>query len=154
MTKTRRIKKKRAFLLALFFSPISSCGPRKEDLTKYASTFSQSWQGRALRLEGVPKTPCVQFSTNPGSCVVFKRNDNKTIEKHTGTCEVEGSVTGKYVSLNCTQGDGKSKDAPCVPGDNKIVINLNAALKLDGTEPEIVDSSLARSMVPFTGSCD
>ena len=140
MTKTRRIKKKRAFLLALFFSPISSCGPRKEDLTKYASTFSQSWQGRALRLEGVPKTPCVQFSTNPGSCVVFKRNDNKTIEKHTGTCEVEG--------------DGKSKDAPCVPGDNKIVINLNAALKLDGTEPEIVDSSLARSMVPFTGSCD
>ncbi|MCA2960276.1 MAG: hypothetical protein IOD12_08485 [Silvanigrellales bacterium] len=154
MTKTLRKKKKQAFLFAWLVFPFSSCSPRKEDLTRYASTFAQSWQGRSLRLQGVPKTSCVQFSTSPGSCVVFRRNDDKTIEKHTGTCEVEGSVTGKYVSLNCTRGDGKSKDAPCVPGDNKIVINLNAALKLEGTEAEIVDSSLARSIVPIGSSCE
>lgn len=149
MTKSLRKKKKQAFLFAWLILPLSSCSPRKEDLTKYARTFEESWQGRALRIEGAPHTPCVQFSTSPGSCVVFKRTANMAIEKHSGTCEVEGSVTGKYVSINC-----QKADAPCVPGDNKIVINLNAASKLDGTEREVVDSSLARSIVPIGNSCE
>ena len=127
----------------------SGCSARKVDKRRYAGLFSDAWQGKALRLEGVSSTPCVQYSTAPGGCVVYNRKADKTIEKHTGACEVEGSITGKYISLNCRNGD-----SPCVPGDNKIIINLNAASELEGNEAQVMDSSLSRKIVPIGGTCD
>lgn len=151
MNNTKNWRKKGSAVCATLAitGAVASCGPQKQERLQYASSFSDAWQGRSLRLEGVSKIPCVQYSTTPGSCIVFKRNDDKTVEKHTGTCEVEGSYTGKYVSVNCRNGNG-----PCVPGDNKIVINLNAANKLQGDEPNVADSSLARRIVALEGTCE
>jgi hypothetical protein len=125
------------------------CSPRKEPSTQYASVFSDSWQGKALRLEGASSIVCVQYSTAPGKCGVFTRKIDKTIEKFTGGCDVEGSTNRKYVSLNCRRADGS-----CIPGDNKILINLNASIELDGSEVQVSDSSLPRKINVVQGACE
>jgi hypothetical protein len=127
----------------------SGCTAKEEDKSLYAGEFARAWEGIALAIEGTSSTPCVRFSMHPGQCIVWRRQPDGAMAQFKGACDVEGGKTGKYVSLNCRNGD-----QACVPGENKIVVNLNSSVELEGTESSVVDSGLARRITPMAGTCE
>jgi|GEM_PF-6568522 len=145
---SRRVWASGAPVFALWAAGVA-CTSAEPEKGKYASVLSGSWEGKSLHLEGVSGIPCVKFSQAQGGCTVFHRKADATIERFTGRCSLEGGAAGTYLSLNC-ENNGTS----CVPGDNRILINMNTAQKVDGTEHQVVDSNLKRRITVLPGTCE